>query len=168
MTDLAESRSECSGHSGLGEQRGPPPAAKHCLISVLVNVQNAVTFLNPCMCFLLFLCWSAGWDAGPLKPSDWKLGHAASQQTPVKGEERSQGRGGRELLLLQQSQQKKVRSRHWILHCVCLGACTACVCEERSRWLLSGDGLRKGKLQKVVSERDLKKKGRKPFLLKIQ
>lgn len=92
MTDLAESRSaahsaelahssaaECSGHSGHGEQRGPPPAGKHCLISVLVNVQNAVTFLNPCMCFLLFLCWSAGWDAGPLKPCDWKLGHAASQ-----------------------------------------------------------------------------------------
>lgn len=38
---------------------------------------------------------------------------------------------------------KKVGSRCLILHCVCLGVCTTCVCEERSRWLLSGDELQK-------------------------
>lgn len=57
---------------------------------------------------LLLLCLSAGWEAGPLKPYSWKLAHATSQQTPVKGGERRQevgGRGwdGRELLLLEQS-----------------------------------------------------------------
>lgn len=43
---------------------------------------------------------------------------------------------------------KKVRSGCLILHCVCFGVCTACVCEERSRWLLSGDELQKAKCGK--------------------
>lgn len=90
---------EHGGHGVCGEQRGLPPEGQYCLISVIVNVQNVVTFLN-------FFCSYCAWV------QDEKLilsspTHAASQETPVKREERQEvgGRGwdGRELLLLKQS-----------------------------------------------------------------
>lgn len=34
------------GHGVWGELRGLPPEGEHCLISVVVNVQSVVTFLN--------------------------------------------------------------------------------------------------------------------------
>lgn len=111
------------------------------------------------MCKVLWLSWISsaltvlewGWEAGPLKPYSWKLAHAACQQTPMKGEERRQevgGRGwdGRELLL--SSPNKKVRSRCLILHCLFWSVYSMCVCEESSRWLLSGDELQKAKCGK--------------------
>lgn len=40
------SAAEHAGHGVCGEQRGLPPGGEHCLISVVVHVQNVVTLLN--------------------------------------------------------------------------------------------------------------------------
>lgn len=132
------------------------------LAAIIVNVQNVVTFLN--------FFWNCAWvqdEKLVLSAGSWHMLLPSKPRWRGKRGGRKweggDGMGGSCSCL--SSPNKKVRSRHLILHFVCFGVCTACVCVWGKEQMAAEWGwITKGKVWEVVSERILREKRRKLFI----
>lgn len=156
--ELAQSSAaERGGHGVRGEQRGLPPAGRYCLISVVVNVQNAVT--SPDSVLFVFVCRMGSWSSQALllearaccfPANPWWRGERR-QEAGGRGWDGREGAAPTRAVLTKKSRITPFDSAlclSWSVYSMCVWGRE----QMASEWWW----IAKGKLREVVSERDLK------------